>query len=125
MKNTSKKTGSNNAAATLADINAQIEALKQKRIGLAQPLKDRYAEIRGELLTTETQIRDLDPNWKPTPLKPKAQDKIGEIIAANGTMTEAAILTAVGDLFTKYKVRQTLKKHFTADAAGKYSVKVA
>jgi len=47
---TRNKTGNgNNATAALAKINAQIEALNQQRIGLAQPLKERYAEMRGEL----------------------------------------------------------------------------
>jgi uncharacterized protein YukE len=122
---TRNKTGNRNTAqAALADINAKIVELQQQRIGLAQPLKDRYAELRGELAETEKQIRDLDPTWKPAPLKPKAQDKIREIIVANGRpMTETEIFAAVGDLFTKYKVRQTLKKRFTVDPAGKYSAK--
>lgn len=130
MKNTSKKTGNNNAAATLADINAQIESLKQQRIGLAQPLKDRYAEIRGELLTMENQIRDLDPTWKPVPTKPKAETKIAEIITAHGSpMTADEIVQAVGAAFTPWKVKNTLKKKSTGAKAlftlvdGKFSVK--
>lgn len=131
MKNTSKKTGNNNAAATLATINAQIESLKQQRIGLAQPLKDRYAEIRGDLLTTETQIRDLDPTWKPEPMKPKAETTIAEILTAKGQpMTAEEIVQAVGDVFTPWKVKNTLKKKSTGAKAvfavndGKYTVKV-
>jgi hypothetical protein len=130
MKNTSKKTGNNNAAATLANINAQIESLKQQRISLAQPLKDRYAEIRGELLTMETQIRELDPSWKSVPLKPKAETKIAEVISAKGQpMTADEIVAAVGDVFTPWKVKNTLKKKSTGAKAvfavndGKYTVK--
>ena len=127
MKNDSKKTGNGHKSAqtALADINTKIAELKQQRIGLAQPLKDRYAEFRGELLQMETEIRGLDPAWRPASLKPRAEEKIREIIAANGgPMTEAEILKAVGDSFTKWKVKQTLKKRFTVDGAGKYSVKV-
>jgi hypothetical protein len=126
MKNTSNKTGKNNAAAvTLADINSQIEQLKQQRIGLAEPLKTRYAELRTELLDTETQIRELDPLWKSASLRVKADDKIREVIEANGgSMTEPEIIAAIGDTFTKWKVRTTLKKRFAVDADGKYSVKV-
>ena len=132
MKNTSNKTGNgNNATAALAKINAQIEALKQQRVGLAQPLKDRYAELRGELLTLETEVRELDPNWKPEPLKAKAQTKIAEIITAHGApMTAEEIVKEVGDLFTPWKVKNTLKKKsqgakavFAVDRAGKYTVK--
>ena len=130
MKNTSKKTGNNNAAATLANINAQIESLKQQRIGLAQPLKDRYAEIRGELLTMETQIRDLDPTWKPDPMKAKAETTIVEILTTKGQpMTAEEIVAAVGDVFTPWKVKNTLKKKSTGAKAvftladGKYTVK--
>jgi hypothetical protein len=130
MKTTSKKTGNNNAAATLANINAQIESLKQQRIGLAQPLKDRYAEIRGELLTTETQIRDLDPTWKPEPTKPKAETQIAEIITANEKpMTAEEIVAAVGGVFSPWKIKNTLKKKSTGAKAvfavndGKYTVK--
>jgi len=122
--NDKNKTGNNNATATLANINAQIEALKQQRIGLAEPLKTRYTELSGELLTMETQIRELDPTWKPASLKPKADVKIAEIITANGSpMTEAEIVAAVGGVFTKWKVKQVLKKRFTAGADGKFSVK--
>ena len=133
MKNTSNKTGSeNNATAALAKINAQIEALKQQRVGLAQPLKDRYAELRGELLTLETEVRELDPTWKPEPLKVRPQTKIAEIITAHGApMTAEEIVKEVGDLFTPWKVKNTLKKKSTGAKAvfslvdGRYSVKAA
>jgi hypothetical protein len=129
MKNTSKQKTGNNAAATLANINAQIESLKQQRIGLAQPLKDRYAEIRGELLTMETQIRELDPSWKSVPLKPKAETTIAEVLTAKGPLTVEEIVAAVGDVFTPWKVKNTLKKKSTGAKAvfavndGKYTVK--
>jgi hypothetical protein len=126
MKNTSKKTGNNNATATLATINAQIAELQSRRVTLAEPLKERYLEMVKECGEMVRQITELDPTWKPASLKPKADAKIAEIIAANGKpMDEAAIIAAVGDTFTKWKVRQTLKKRFTVDAAGKYSVKAA
>jgi hypothetical protein len=129
--NTQNKTGNRNTAqATLADINAQIEALNQKRIGLAEPLKNRYAELVGELNETGKQIRDLDPTWKPASLKPKADDKIREIITAHGSpMTAEEIIQAVGDVFTPWKVKNTLKKKSTGTKAtlvlndGKFTVK--
>ena len=125
MKNPStSKPKTENAQATLDEINSQIQSLIQKRIGLAQPLKDRYAELRAELHGVETQIRELDAAWKPSPLKPKAEDKIKEVIAANGgPMSEAEIVKACGNVFTKWKVKQTLKKKFVADKDGKFSVK--
>jgi len=50
MKNTSKSIGTGNKPQqALADINAKIAELQQQRVGLAQPLKDRYAEIAKEL----------------------------------------------------------------------------
>ncbi len=113
MKNTSKnKTGNgNNATAELAKINAQIEALKQQRVGLAQPLKDRYAELRGELLALETEVRELDPNWKPEPLKVRPQTKIAEILTAKGEpMSADEIVAAVGGLLNAWKTKNTLKK---------------
>ena len=133
MKNISQnKTGNgNNATAALAKINAQIEALQQQRVGLAQPLKDRYAELRGELLTLETEVRELDPSWKPEPLKPKAETKIMEILSAKGQpMTPEEIIAAVGDAYTPRKIKNVLKKRSTGPKAvftladGKYAVKV-
>lgn len=121
MKNNKvNKQSNNNATAALAEINAQIEALKQQRVGLAEPLKLRFTDLRAELTGLETQIRELDSTWRPTP---KVDDKIAELIAANGPMTEAEIIAAVAGSVTKWKVRQTLKKKFSADAGGKYSVK--
>ena len=51
MKNDTKKTGTGNknAQSALADINAQIEALKFQKTSLAEPMKQRYAELRKEL----------------------------------------------------------------------------
>ena len=130
---TRNKTGNRNTAqAALADINAKIVELQQQRIGLAQPLKDRYAELRGELLETETQIRDLDPTWKPAPLKPRADEKIREIIIANGgPMSADEIVKAVGDVFTPWKVKNMLKKKSTGAKAvftladGNYNLRAA
>lgn len=132
MKTDSKKTGTKNATAALADINAQIEELKQQRIGLAEPLKGRYAELRTELLETETQIQELDPSWKPASLRPKADDKIVEVISANGSpMTQEQIVQAVGSAFSPWKVKTILKKRSTGPKAvftvndGRYSLKAA
>lgn len=135
MKNISKnKTGNvnKNAQAALAEINAQIEALNQQRVALAQPLKDRYAEMRGELVALETEIRSLDNAWRPGSLRPKADDKIREVITAHGKpMSAEDIIKAVGDLFTPWRVKNTLKKKSTGAKAvlalndGRYSLKVA
>ena len=135
MKNntkTNKTTGTSNAQSALAEIEAQITALNQKKATLATPMKERYAELRSELLTLEATVKELDPAWKPEPLKPKAESKIAEIITANGEpMTPEAIVQAVGDLFTPWKIKNTLKKKsggakamFTL-ADGKYAVKAA
>jgi hypothetical protein len=101
MKTTdTKKTGAKDATAALAEINAQLEALNQQRIGLAQPLKDRYLEMRGEFSTLETEIRSLDSNWKPVSLRPKADEKIVEVITAHGSpMTIEEIGQAVNGHF--------------------------
>ena len=128
MKN-DKKTG-NNATAALADINAQIEALKQQRIGLSEPLKARYTELSGELLTLEAEVRELDPTWKPASLRPKIDDKIRELLVA-GPMAVESIITAVGNAASSWKVKNILKKKSTGAKAiftladGKYSLKAA
>ena len=134
MKHTSKTNGTENkqVAVTLAKLNEQIATLQLQRAGLSEPLKLHYSELRKQLADTETQIRDLDPAWKPAPLTPRAVDKIRDIIVANGApMTEAEILKAVGDLFTPWQTKNTLKKKSQGDKAvfavkdGKYSVKAA
>ena len=131
---TRNKTGNRNTAqAALADINAKIVELQQQRIGLAQPLKDRYAELRGELLETERQIKGLDETWKPAPLKPRADEKIREIIIANGgkPMTADEIVAAVAGVLNSWKTKSVLKKRSTGPKAifalvdGKYSLKAA
>jgi|SRR6185312_9089331 len=129
MKN-DKTTGTRNAQSALAELNAQIAELQSRRVTLAEPLKIRHAEMRVELVDMETQIRELDPTWKPEPAKPKAETKIAEIITANGSpMSMDEIVAAVGNLFTSWKVKTTLKKKsigakavFTL-ADGKYTVK--
>ena len=87
MKNTKSKTGSGpqNAQSALAEINAEIEALHLKRIALAEPMKSRYAELRKELADMVTEIKNLDGNWSPEPMKPKAEAKIAEVITAHGS----------------------------------------
>jgi hypothetical protein len=133
MKNISKNktgNGNQNAQSALAEINAQIEALTKQRVTLAEPLKGRYGELRAELLEMETQIRELDPTWKAEPMKAKAETKIAEILTAKGQpMTADEIVAAVGDVFTPWKVKNTLKKKSTGAKAvfalndGRYSLK--
>ncbi len=81
-------------------------------------------------MALETEIRSLDAAWKPEPMKPKAETKIAEILTAKGQpMAVDEILAAVGDLFTPWKVKNTLKKKSTGAKAvfavndGKYAVK--
>jgi hypothetical protein len=106
--------------------------LNKKKATLAEPMKARYLELRGELLTLESKVKELDPAWKPEPLKPKAETKIAEIITANGEpMSPEEIIQATGDLFTPWKIKNTLKKRSTGAKAvfsladGKYSLKAA
>ena len=129
---TDTKNKNKNAQSALADINAQIAELQQKRVALAEPLKSRYAELRTELAGVETEIRNLDPVWKPEPSKPKAEAKIAEVLTANGSpMAVEEIIQAVGNVFTPWKVKNTLKKKSTGAKAvftfadGKYAVKSA
>lgn len=120
MKNDIKKTGNGikNATAALADINSQIEQLKQQRIELAEPLKGRYVELRSELANMETEIRSLDGNWRPEPMKAKAETKIMEILTAHGSpMPVEEIIKAVGNLFSPWKIKNTLKKKSTGAKA--------
>lgn len=131
MKNDTKKAGTKTATAALAEINAEIEALNQKRIGLAEPLKSRHAELRTELLEVETEIRGLDPSWKPASLRPKADDKIMEILTANDRpMSAEEIVQAMGGLFSPWKTKNVLRKRSTGPKAifalvdgNKYAVK--
>jgi hypothetical protein len=132
MKTDTKKTGTKTATAALAEINAEIEALNQKRIGLAEPLKSRYAEARKELADMETEIRSLDGNWRPEPMKPKAETKIAEVIAAHGSpMTADEIVAAVAGVLNSWKTKSVLKKRSAGPKAifvlvdGKYSLKAA
>jgi hypothetical protein len=135
MKITSQNKSGNenkNAQTALAELNAQIAELQQRRVTLSDPLKSRYAEMRTELANMETQIRELDPSWKPEPLKPKAETKIAEILTAKGQpMSADEIIAAVGDAYTPWKVKNTLKKKSTGAKAiftvndGRYSLKAA
>lgn len=135
MKNNTTKnktTGTNNAQSALADINAQIVELQQKRVALAEPLKSRYAELRTEMTELATEISNLDPVWKSEPMKPRAETKITEILTAHGApMAVDEIIHAVGNVFTPWKVKNTLKKKSSGAKAvftladGKYTVKAA
>ncbi len=131
MKN-DKTTGTKNATAALQQINAEIEALNQKRKGLAEPLKARHTELTGELLALESEVKELDPTWKPASLRPKVDDKITEILTTNGQpMTVESIIEAVGNVFSPWKIKSVLKKRSMGAKAtfnladGKYSLKVA
>jgi hypothetical protein len=88
--------------------------------------------MRGELSALETEIRSLDAGWKPAPLKPRADDKIRELITEHGKpMSADEIVKAVGGVFTPWKVKNTLKKKSTGAKAvftvndGKFSIKAA
>lgn len=74
----------------------------------------------------------MDKEWRPEPMKAKAETKIAEILTAKGQpMTAEEIVAAVGDLFTGWKVKNVLKKKSTGAKAvftladGKYAVKAA
>ena len=127
-----KRTGNVNANAqtALADINAKIAELQSQRVALAQPLKDRYGELAKELGDMAGQIRELDPAWKPNSLKPKVDAKITEILTAGERpLTVDEIQAAVGNAFSKWKVKSCLKKRSTGAKAvfslvdGRYSVR--
>ena len=129
MKN-DKTTGTKNATTQLAELNAQIEQLKKQKTSLAEPMKARHAELCSELIQVETEIRELDPTWKPASLRPKVEDKIREILAA-GPMAVESIIAAVGNAASSWKVKTILQKKSTGAKAiftladGKYSLKAA
>jgi len=134
MKTDTKKTGNGTktANAQLAELNRQIEQLKIQKTALAEPMKQRHTELCSELLEVETEIRELDPTWKPASLRPKVDDKITEILTTNGQpMTVESIIEAVGSLFSPWKIKSVLKKRSTGAKAtlslldGKYSLKAA
>jgi|APCry1669193181_1035450.scaffolds.fasta_scaffold417164_1 hypothetical protein len=131
MKN-DKTTGNKNATAQLAELNSQIEALKIQKTALAEPMKARHAELREEILSVESQILELDPSFKPGSLRPKADDKITEILTANREpMTVEAIVQAVGSAFSPWKIKSVLAKRSKGAKAtltfaeNKYSLKAA
>ena len=114
MKNENTKTGTKTATAQLADLNAQIEALKKQKTSLAEPMKQKFQELCSELLQVENEIRELDPTWKPASLRPKVDDKIREILTTSGQpMTVEAIIEAVGSVFSPWKIKKVLKKKST------------
>jgi len=128
---TMKKTETKNASTQLLELNRQIEELKQQKTSLAEPMKARHAELRSELLQVETEIRELDPSWKPAG-RQKPEEKIAEIITAHGSpMTIEEIGQAVNGAFSSWKLKATLKKKSTGPKAiftladGKYSLKSA
>jgi len=131
MKN-DKTTGTKNTTVQLAELNAQIEQLKKQKTSLAEPMKARHAELRSEILQVENEIRELDPTWKPVSLRPKADDKIAEILTSSREpMTVDAIVQAVGSAFSPWKIKKVLKKRSTGAKAtlslanDKYSLKAA
>jgi hypothetical protein len=134
MKTESKNqtvNGTKTATAALADINAQIAELHQKRIELSGPLKSRYSELRKELADMVTEIKNLDGNWTPEPLTPKAEATISGILTTKGPLTLEEVVQAVGDAFTSWKIKTVLKKKSTGPKAlftvndGRYSLKAA
>jgi hypothetical protein len=132
MKTDIKKTGTKTATAALAEINNRIAELQQQRVALAEPLKARFGELRNEQAAVETEIRSLDSNWRPEPMKPKAETKIAEIITSHGSpMPVEEIIQAVGGAFTPWKVKNVLKKRLSGPKAmftladGKYTVRAA
>ena len=132
MKTDTKKTGNGTktANAQLADLNRQIEQLKIQKTALAEPMKQRHTELCSEILQVETEIRELDPTWRPASLRPKVDDKIREILVA-GPMAVESIIAAVGNAASSWKVKNILKKKSTGAKAiftladGKYSLKAA
>lgn len=132
MKTDTKTKTGNNATVALARINGQIAELQQQRVALAEPLKTRYAEMRGDLSALEIEIRSLDSNWRPEPMKPKAETKITEVITAHGSpMTADEIVAAVAGVLNSWKTKSVLKKRSAGAKAifalvdGKYSLKTA
>jgi len=130
MKNDIKKTGTKDATVQqLADLNSQIQALNQQKTALAGPMKETHAALRTQLLELETEIRELDPSWKPAG-RQKPEEKIAEIITAHGSpMTIEEISQAVNGAFSSWKLKATLKKKSTGPKAiftladGKYSLR--
>ena len=134
MKNNTTKTkttGTTNAQSALAEIEAQIAALNVQKATLAEPMKQRYAQLRGELLTLEATVKELDPNWKPEPMKPKAEIRIAEVITAKGPLSADEIIKELAGTFNSWKIKNTLKKRSQGAKAifavndGRYSVKSA
>ena len=79
-----------------------------------------------------SQIREIDPRWKPNSLRPKVDARITEILtAAERPMSVDEIVKAVGSAFSPWKVKSTLKKRSTGAKAvfavndGRYSLKAA
>lgn len=130
MKN--KTTGTKNAQTALLEIEAQITALKQQKATLAEPMKQRWAELRTELLNLEATVKELDPLWKPEGLRPKAEAKISELLTAhNSPMTAEEIVKGLAGVFNNWKIKNTLKKRSVGPKAlfavndGRYSLKAA
>jgi hypothetical protein len=134
MKNTSEnKTGkgNKNAQSALAEINAKILELQQQRVNLAAPLKEAYTKMRNDLSGLEGEIKGLDPEWRPHPLKPKAETRITEVISAKGPLTAEEIIKELAGTFTNWKTKSVLKKRSAGPKAifavndGRYSLKAA
>ena len=127
-----KNTGTKNATVQqLAELNSQIQALNQQKTALAGPMKETHATLRAQLLELETEIRELDPSWKPAG-RQKPEEKIAEVITAHGSaMTIEEINQAVNGAIGSWKLKTTLRKRSTGPKAiftladGKYSLKSA
>lgn len=126
-----KTTGTKNAQTALIEIEAQITALKQQKATLAEPMKQRWAELRTELLTLEATVKELDPLWKPEGLRPKAEAKISELLTAKGPLAADEIIKELAGVFNSWKIKSTLKKRSQGAKAifavndGRYSLKTA
>lgn len=133
MKNTSKTAGTEKQiTAALEKINAEIAALQVERAGLADGMKQHYADLKQQLSETEIQIKDLDPTWRPPSLRPKADAKIVELLTAKGQpMTQDEIMKELGGTFSNWKLKAALKKRSSGAKAvfavndGRYSLKAA
>ncbi len=79
----------------------------------------------------ETEISSLDSDWRPEPMKPRADTKIAEIITAERLADDGRGNRRGGwaVCFSSWKVKNVLKKRSTGPKAvftladGKYAVK--
>ena len=81
-------------------------------------MKQRYTELKGELLYAGSHRQGIGPHWKPEPMKPKAEIRIAEVIAAKGHPIAADEMTKeLAGTFNGWKIKNTLKKRNTGPKA--------